>query len=155
MENNFEQKDTLYGNFIFPEVNREIGEITRVAETFGKEDPEQFTKQFLEKAKTSPLIELSEEMWSQLENTDSYDISPNDWSSVEHHAVEGHPDQPRDWRFYKAKMESGEEVASPIIFKQGDTLHLVAGNTRLMVARALGIIPKALLVELDVKRLTK
>ena len=137
-------------NFIMPVVEREAGEIARVGEeVFGDKNARQFIKRFLEVAKTSPLIELSEDLWEKLENTDSYDIPPNDWSLVEKHAVEGHPDHPRDWQFYKKFYEEGGSVEAPMVVKKGNLLHLVSGNTRLMVARALGVTPKVLLIELD------
>ncbi len=139
--------------FVVPNLERERGEIRRVAqEVFDLNDPEkirQFGIQFLEAAKTAPLVELSEDIWSKLQNTDSYGIPSQDWSLVEEHAVGGHPDSPRDWQFYKARCEQGDPVDAPTILKTGETYHLVSGNTRLMVARALGITPKVLLVELD------
>jgi len=147
MEKNLEQQNLLPVNFVYPDIKREVDEIKRVAKIFGKENPKQFTEQFLELTKSSPLATLSEEMWSRLENTDSYDIPVGDWSLVKHHAVEGHPDSPRHWESYKSKFKFGESVGAPVVFKTGDTLHLVAGNTRLMVSRALGITPKVLLVE--------
>ncbi|MDO8469676.1 MAG: hypothetical protein Q7S84_01470 [bacterium] len=136
--------------FIVPDVSRERGEIERVAvEVFGAQDTGEFFSRFLEAAKTAPLVELSEDIWSRLENTDSYDIPPKDWPLVKEHAVEGHPDHPRDWRFYKTRYEQGGPIEVPIIVKKGDAFHLVSGNTRLMVARAMGKVPKVLIVETD------
>ena len=139
--------------FVTPEIEKEKGEIERVSrEVFGNQDAQgtkNFFSQFLEAAKIAPLIELSEEMWGQLENTDSYDIALEDWSDVEGHAVAGHANHPRDWQLLKAQYEEGASIEAPIVLKTKDVLHLVSGNTRLMVARALKIIPKVLLVELE------
>src|ERR1700687_2701354 len=94
--------------FIFPEINREKGEIKRVSEeVFGNQDVESFFLRFSDAAKTASLVELSEDMWSRLENTDSHDIQPQDWQMVEEHAVAGHPDYPRDWQLFKTLYEQG------------------------------------------------
>jgi hypothetical protein len=135
-------------NFVSPEIAKEAGEIRRVAEeVFGDRDAENFLSRFMEAAKTAPLTELSEDMWSQLENTDSYGIPPQDWSLVEEHAVAGHSSNSRDWQLLKARYEQGATIEAPMVLKANGILHLVSGNTRLMVARALGITPKVLLVE--------
>lgn len=144
-----ESVNTEDGAFVFPDASYEHGEIARVAETFGKENPKKFTDEFLEKAKASSLVELPEDTWSRLENTDSYDISAGDWETVEYHAVEGNPEHPRDWKKTKEEIELHRGVAAPIILRMGDTLHLVSGNTRLMVARALGVTPKVLIVDMS------
>ena len=120
-------------------------------ELFGNPDKqatENFFLRFSAVARTSPLVDLSEDMWKQLENTDSYDISSKNWALVEEHAVAGHMDRPRDWRTLKTQFEDGASIEAPIVLKTKGILHLVSGNTRLMIARALGITPKVLLVEL-------
>ncbi|MDO8496339.1 MAG: hypothetical protein Q7S43_02830 [bacterium] len=137
-------------NFIMPIIERETGEIERVGEeVFGNRNKEEFLAHFLKVAKTSSLVELSEDLWEKLENTDSHDIPLNDWSLVEEHAVNGNPNHPRDWQLCKKLYEEGDSIEAPIVVKKGNLLHLVSGNTRLMVARALGLTPKVLLVELD------
>ena len=151
MENDFAKEGAPNTpTFIVPALERERGEVERVAEeVFGKKDTEQFVMRFFEIARSAPLVDLSEDMWSRLENTDSYGISPRDWSYVNECAVMGHPDHPRDWRGYKTRYEKGNFIEAPTVMKTKNMLHLVSGNTRLMVARALGITPKVLLVELE------
>ena len=119
---------------------------------FGNQDAqsnEDFFLHFLESAKTAPLVELSEDVWSRVENTDSYRIAPNDWEDVEDCAVVGHPDRPRDWKLFRELYEKGAPIEAPMILKTRGILHLVSGNTRLMVARALGMTPKVLVVEME------
>ena len=136
-------------SFTTPDINKERGEIERISmEVFGDQNTQDFFSGFLEVAKTAPLVELSDDIWSRLENTDSYDIPRQGWAIVEEHAVGGHPDHPRDWQFYKTLYEQNGVIEAPMILKKGDLYHLVSGNTRLMVARSLGITPKVLLVEL-------
>lgn len=79
-----------------------------------------------------------------MENTDSLDIEYDDWGTVAMHASQGN----RDWESLKLKMESEGEIDAPIILRKGGTLHLVSGNTRLMVARALGKTPKVVIVDM-------
>lgn len=135
--------------FVFPNLESERGEIERVANEFAKEDPTAFTNKFIERSKGVGLVAMREEMWNALENTDSHDIKVGDWSAVENHAVEGNPKSPRDWQKLKSKIEGGESLDAPIVCEKGGKLHLVSGNTRLMVAKALGMVPQVLLVKMD------
>ncbi|HEY4516253.1 MAG TPA: hypothetical protein VJH67_03655 [Candidatus Paceibacterota bacterium] len=133
--------------FIYPSVEKEIGEIERVARelNLGKS----FANDFLERSKHTELVELSENDWSRLENTDSFVISVGDWDSVAKNTLAGRLENPRNSELLKSKIESGVVLDAPIVVKIGDVLHLVSGNTRLMVARALGIRPKVLIVDMN------
>jgi len=132
--------------FARPELEHEMGELDRVAELFAKDNPEKFKQEFVEKFSSAPLIELTDELWSKLENTDSYSgVSRGDWSRVAQLAEK----YGRNWKKPKGKMERGETVYAPIIIEIGGALHLLGGNTRLMVARAHGINPKAVVVKMD------
>ena len=135
--------------FTFPDLEAERGEIERVANEFSQDDHNVFVEQFMERAKGSPLITMELDMWSMLENTDSYDISPGDWDTVDNHAVAGNPDRPRNWQYFRLMIENEENLHAPIVCQKNGRLHLVSGNTRLMVARALGKAPQILLVNMD------
>lgn len=63
--------------FVFPNVEKERGEIERVAQKYNPQDPEAFVSSFYKKAKEAKLVDLTEEMWGTLDNTDSFDISHN------------------------------------------------------------------------------
>lgn len=134
--------------FVMPFPENEIGEIERVAQTFGQKS-ENFQADFLKVAKSTEPVPLSEDIWAQLENTDSYDIQKGDWKTVDYHAVEGNPESPRDWKSIKEEMETKSPIIFPMIVQVDGKFHLVSGNTRLMVARALGIIPKVLIVNME------
>ena len=136
-------------SFVFPNIEAERGEIERVAGEFAKENSQTFARRLIEQAKVSELVAMDEDMWSRLENTDSFDIRIADWETVEQHAVAGHAESPRDWQALKKKIESGSDLDAPIVCALGDRLHLVSGNTRLMVARALGMQPRILLINLS------
>jgi hypothetical protein len=143
-----EMRNTLQGTVFFarPELEYELGEVERVAEEFAKDNPKKFKEEFIEKFGSAPMIELTDELWSKLENTESSsEISKGDWARVAGIA-EGFD---RNWKKPKGKMERGGTVYAPIIVEVGGVLHVVGGNTRLMVARAHGITPKVVLVKMD------
>jgi hypothetical protein len=89
-------------------------------------------------------------MWSALDNTDSFDIPPDGWDKIAEHvsSVNYETGATRDWKKFKLMMEQGQKVDAPILLKHSGELHKVSGNTRLMVARAMGKTPKVLVVEI-------
>ena len=131
--------------FKFPSFEHEEGEIERVQAYF-QIKTENFTQKFLEKARATQLVQLTDEIWDTVENTDSHsdNILRGDWETVARLAEEYN----RDWQTLKKKIQNGESLDAPIIVRRGNILHLVAGNTRLMVARALGIKPDVLIVNI-------
>ncbi len=104
----------------------------------------------MEQAAHAGLVELTEDMWRELENTDSFDIQPGGWEKVAEHInyTNKETGAKRDWEGLKQAMEQGKRLDAPIVLRHAGQLHKVSGNTRLMVARALGIRPKVLLVEM-------
>ncbi len=140
--------------FIFPDLKKEIGEIERTARKYTPQNINVFVRDFFEKAKESELVDLTEEIWSKLKNTDSFKILHGEWNKVaeytDYYNKEGSVS--RNWQDLKQRMEQGQEIDAPIILKylsaSYNELYLVSGNTRLMIARALGKTPKVLLVEM-------
>ena len=131
-------------NFIFPDLRYEMGEIERTAKLFASEHVKDFMKKFVEQAQESELIDLTEDIWKDLENTDSFDITKHDWEQVaEYSEFVG-----RDWQTKRDLIQNGTPVHAPVILKKGNVYHKIAGNTRLMVARALGVVPKVLIVDM-------
>jgi hypothetical protein len=137
--------------FIFPDIMKESGEIKRVAQKYAPQNVEGFGRAFFEKAKQGKLTDLTEDVWSVLENTDSFDIPKDGWEKVAEHIdyTNAETGANRNWQDVKQKMEEGKEMDAPIILKYGNEVHLVSGNTRLMVARASGKTPKVLIVEME------
>lgn len=129
--------------FKYPDIEAEIGEFERVADTFGIDSS---VLMFL--AHEGQMTYLDFELWNKLENTDSNTFDIGDWEWVHEHS---NPDgeHKRDWESLKDKVERGKVLNAPIIMKYGNKYHLVSGNTRLMVARAKGVVPKVLLFEID------
>ena len=120
-----------------PDVDEEQGEIERTALALGIDNYEDIVA----KAKKSKLEPLTEEVWSQLENTDSYDTD----------TVKKADALAREYNRDIASVFDGmgKELPSPIVLlRDGEPPYLVGGNTRLMASRALGHTPKVLLVRM-------
>jgi len=134
--------------FIFPSFNKydEAGEIERVQQYFGIKTSN-FVQKFVERAKQGRLIKLTDDIWDTVENTDSHsdNVPRGDWNTVAH--IVGQVQ--RDWQTLRNKMQRGEEMDAPIIARRGDILHLVTGNTRLCIARAAGVKPDVLIVDIS------
>lgn len=136
--------------FAFPDVEKECGEIERVAQKYNPQNPEDFVRAFYKKAQEAKLIDLTEEMWAILDNTDSFDIPHNGWEQIAEHIdyTNQETGANRNWDDVRQKMEQEKKLDAPIVLKHSGEIHLVSGNTRLMVACALGKTPKVLLVEM-------
>ena len=153
---NFENK-SQQENFIFPVLDNEKGEILRVAEQYAPENERDFVSKFLEAYKKAKLVDLNNDIWSKLENTDSFDIPVGGFDKIEEQIsyTNQETDATRDWQDIKEKMEQGKELDAPMILKYDNSFHLISGNTRLMIARALGKTPKALIIEIKSEQLPK
>ncbi len=125
-------------NWKKPELQEEIEEIERTAV-----DLDIDTSKLFEDAKKGKIIDLSDDIWSKLDNTDSWDIK-----SIEDARVLA-DEYDKDIESLIRGFELGKgSIPAPIVLKrQEGGYYLIAGNTRLMVARAFGMIPKILLVE--------
>ena len=87
-------------------------------------------------------LELTDEAWSQLENTDSWSkIKPGDMDTVRCLSA-GYE---RDVGSILLAIESGQPLPAPTILEYNHRFYKVSGNTRLMVARALNQHPMVLL----------
>jgi hypothetical protein len=127
--------------WIIPSFRKEKGEIERVAKHLGQDGS--FVEKFLLHEVTAILVPLTDEIWGKLENTDSDSVKFGAWNDVAECAGQVH----RDWQTLRDRMVVGSEMDAPIIYQSNGTYHLVSGNTRLMVAKALGITPQVVIVE--------
>lgn len=97
------------------------------------------------KYKTAKLKSLSSADWKKLQNTDSYLTTTIEDAQK---AIKQNG-EPRNILTIINEFLSGS-VRSPIAIRLGDgSLYLIAGNTRLMVARMLEIMPKMIIIETD------
>lgn len=123
-----------------PDLAHEFGEIDRVAKEFSAGDDGVYQKimlTFKNDFASSPLEPLTDEIWTVLENTESFhEVAPGDFDSVGKYS-----ESKRDWQTIAQKMRGANNMHAPIIFEIKAKYHLVGGNTRLMVARALNARP--------------
>lgn len=125
--------------FIQPDIFAELGEFQRVGELYGIDSA---TLMYVAEYE-GELVPLSDVVWENLENTDSKDITAGDWATVEHNSIV----LKRNYTDLRDKLQAGKEIDAPIIMRYKNSYHLVSGNTRLMVARALSMRPRVLLFE--------
>lgn len=126
--------------FKAPDIYAEYGEFDRVGKEFGFDG-----SVLMHLAKENgKMVTLNEDLLARLENTDLHDIEEGDWETVASKSKQAK----RDYISVKNDFDAGE-VKAPIIFDSGDRLHLVSGNTRLMVSRALGVRPQVYIFKLD------
>ena len=92
----------------------------------------------------SKEITLNDKVWSKLENTESNKIKKGELKKVIDIAKKYNKSSPKE---LSKAIKSGD-YKRPLILKFGDRYHLVAGNTRLCTAAALGIKPKVLIGEI-------
>jgi cytidyltransferase-like protein len=93
------------------------------------------------------MVLLSDDIWSKLENTDSYDVK-----SLKD-AIRLAKKYGKNWEPTLAAIRAGETLDPPLILNYDKThYYLTGGNTRLMFYKALGIAPKVLLATIDMPK---
>jgi len=89
-------------------------------------------------------VQIPREVWDKLENTESNQIKKGEMKKAEEVAKKYGKTPPSVLK--KALLKN--EYNPPLILNFGDRYHLVAGNTRLCTAAALGINPRVIIAEL-------
>jgi len=118
-----------------PDLGEEQGEVERTALYLGIENYEDI----MAAGKNAKLVPLEEDVWSKLENTDSYKTN----------TVEKANSRAKKYNRDIANVFDGmgTELPAPVVlFREGEPPYLVGGNTRLMASRALGHTPKVLAI---------
>ena len=120
-------------------VAREESEIERTADVFN------IPLEDLKYAFTAgSMIILSDDIWSKLENSDSYEVTSLD------DAIKAAKGYGKNWKPTLDAIKNGTIIDPPMILNYDKTkYYLVGGNTRLMFYKALGITPKVLLGVID------
>lgn len=140
-------------NWIRPDPRAEYEEITRTLKQFLNLDPSpENVSRALASYEAGKIVELSNSDWEALENTDSFsEIRPGRVDDVEHLIAGSNSDLPDHLKRSVPRLLDafqGGSIDAPIIMRNSEgRLHLVSGNTRLMLARALGIQPYVLMVD--------
>ena len=123
----------------------EMDEIERAAQDLSRDDKyETSVKEILNVFKKSKETKLDDKIWKKLENTESNEIEKGDMRKVVKLAKKYHKSSPLK---LKDAIMSGD-YRPPLILKFGNRYHLVAGNTRLCTAAAMGVNPKVIIGEL-------
>ncbi|OHA18904.1 MAG: hypothetical protein A2836_00755 [Candidatus Taylorbacteria bacterium RIFCSPHIGHO2_01_FULL_45_63] len=142
-------------SWIRPNPNKEKGEVERVVKEFLNLEPtDENVNRLIEIIQEAPVVELGEEEWEQLNNTDSFhNVRSGHLEDAEEITEEYNQKlSQNNRRNFKKLLDSftfGKEMEVPVIVKNKEGVtHLVSGNTRLMIARALGIKPKVIIVEI-------
>jgi hypothetical protein len=126
-------------------IQSEMDEIERAVQDLTRdEDTNISVKEVKEKFKNAEPKKLTKSIWSKLENTESNEIDKGDMKSVEKIAKKYNKTNPNK---LKKILESGD-YNPPMIIQFGNRYHLVAGNTRLCTAAAIGITPNVLIVKI-------
>jgi DNA repair ATPase RecN len=124
----------------------EMDELERAAQDLSRDgDYETSVKEIMKVLKNSEETTLTDKIWSKLENTESNEIKKGEMDKVEELAKKYNKTSPKT---LSTSLKNGD-YRPPIILKFGNRYHLVAGNTRLCTAAALGINPKVIIGELD------
>ena len=119
-----------------PDLSEEHEEMERTSEELGID-----LQEIIDGYKNGSLEELNNDMWQMMENTDSWDIK--DLEDARRYAEE----YGKDIENIIDGFKKGKELPAPIVLIKDDGApYLIAGNTRLMVARALKVVPKVVIV---------
>lgn len=126
-------------------IDKEVDELQRVSQYLSRDENIDISVDRLKKLfYDADEVDLDEKVWKKLENTESNDIEKGDMDAaykVANTYKKTDPDK------LKRKFEN-DTYERPLILKFGDRYHLVAGNTRLSTAAAMGFIPKVIIAEI-------
>lgn len=123
----------------------EMDEFERAAQDLSRDEGIKISvNQILDAFEKAKEIKLPSNIWKKLENTESNKIKKGEINKVIDLAKQYNKQHPKE---LKKALLSGD-YRRPLILKFGDRYHLVAGNTRLCTAAALGIQPQVLIGEI-------
>jgi len=123
----------------------EMDEFERAAQDLSRDEGIEISvNQLLDAFEKSKEVKISNNIWSRLENTESNQIKKGEINKVIALAKQYNKQHPKE---LKKALLSGD-YRRPLILKFGDRYHLVAGNTRLCTAAAIGIQPQVLIGEI-------
>ena len=136
LETILKQKDKYIGD--------EMDEIERAVQDLSRDGSLEITVQDVVRAFTKAKeIVIPKDVWLKLENTESNQIKKGEMKKVVDIAKKYNKTSPL--KLKKALVK--DEYNPPLILKFGDKYHLVAGNTRLCTAAALGMRPRVIIAE--------
>jgi hypothetical protein len=134
-----------------PDLKGEMDELQRVVQDLSRdENIETTVKELVNAFNDSTEEPISDEVWSKLENTESNEIEKGDMKAVYKIAKTYNKTNPQKL----AQSFADGDYKRPLIVQFGDRYHLVAGNTRLCTAAALGIKPNVFIAKIkEIKKM--
>jgi hypothetical protein len=138
-------------NIIKPDLKGEMDELQRVVQDLSRdENIETTVKELVDAFNNSTEEPISDEVWGKLENTESNEIEKGDMKAVYKIAKTYNKTNPQKL----TQSFADGDYKRPLIVQFGDRYHLVAGNTRLCTAAALGIKPNVFIAKIgDMKKM--
>jgi hypothetical protein len=135
---------------IKPDLKSEMDELQRVVQDLSRdENIETTVDELIKKFNNSNEERLSDNVWKKLENTESNEIEKGDMKAVQKIAKMYNKTNPQKL----AQSFADGDYKRPLIVQFGGRYHLVAGNTRLCTAAALGIKPYVFIAKIkDTKK---
>ena len=135
---------------IKPDIEGEMDEFQRISQDLRRDEKIDISVEELVRSFEGLKEQtLTDDVWPKLENTESNEIEKGDIESVNDIAKMYNKTNPK--KLIKA-IKSGD-YHRPLILKMGDRYILIAGNTRLCTAAAMGVNPKVFIGEIgeDIK----
>lgn len=125
-------------------LNGEMDEFQRVSQDLSRDENVDISVDEIVSAfKESEEQILDDNIWGKLENTESNNIKKGDYESVKQIAKKYNKTNPK----ILAKSIRNDDYDRPLIINLGNRYILVAGNTRLSTAAALGVKPKVFIAK--------
>jgi len=134
-----------------PDLKSEIDELQRVVQYLSRDENINISvNELVKKFNDSNEERISDNVWKKLENTESNEIEKGDMKAVYKIAKMYNKTNPKKL----AQSFADGDYKRPLIVQFGDRYHLVAGNTRLSTAAALGIKPYVFIAKIgDTKKI--
>jgi len=124
---------------------KEMDEIQRAVQELSRDEGLDISvKDVVESFRNSNEVTLTDDIWSKLENTESNQVKKGEMKKVVEIAKKYDKTSP----YVLKKSLLKDDYERPLILKFGDRYHLVAGNTRLCTAAAMGMKPQVLIAEI-------
>lgn len=133
-----------------PNLKGEMDELQRVVQDLSRDENIEMTvDELVDAFNNSNEERISNNVWEKLENTESNEIEKGDMKAVHKIAKTYNKTNPQKL----AQSFADGDYSRPLIIQFGDRYHLVAGNTRLCTAAALGIKPYVFIAKIgDVEK---
>jgi len=125
---------------------KEMDEFERASQYLSRDEGFEISvKDMVKKFQRANEVQLPQNVWDKLENTESNQIKKGEMKKVVELAKKYNKQHPKE---LKKALLSGD-YRRPLIAKFGNRYHLVAGNTRLCTAAALGIRPMVIIADIS------